>query len=481
MNRTPPKTKLSDNLSISTITGGLWQIADMERNGKLIDLDLAAESLHKYVEQGITTFDMADHYGSAELIIGRYHEKYGHQQTQFITKWVPEPEPGSMEQVRIAIEKSLERMGTESLDLLQYHAWNYADPTWIDHLFWLQELKQEGLIKNLGVTNFDSAHLKIALTSGVEICTNQVSYSLIDRRASGEMAAICAAFKVKLLAFGVLAGGFLSNKWLGQAVPEQLNTWSQMKYHRFIESAGGWERFQNLLQILEKLAGDKSTSIANLAIGYMLESAEVGSVIVGARLGESEHIDENLKSLDLDWSDEDISKVDQAIETLSDIPGDCGDEYRKPPFLTASGDLSHHISKMPPPYKVVEQSGKKQVFTGTKWESMAGFCRGLMIGNTIRVSGTTSTHGVRSIGGQDPISQTHFILDKIEGVLQSLEASLENVVRTRVYIKHLDHWEEVAAVHGKRFGTTQPTNTMIRADLVGDYLVEIEVEAVVGD
>lgn len=103
-----------------------------------------------------------------------------------------------------------------------------------------------------------------------------------------------------------------------------------------------------------------------------------------------------------------------------------------------------------------------------------------MTGNVIRVSGTTATHKELAIGMQDPIAQTHFIIDKIEGALQTLGASLKDVVRTRVYIKHLDHWEAVAGVHGQRFGEAQPANTMIRADLVGDYLVEIEAEAVVG-
>ena len=74
----------------------------------------------------------------------------------------------------------------------------------------------------------------------------------------------------------------------------------------------------------------------------------------------------------------------------------------------------------------------------------------------------------------------HFAIDKIEGALQSLGGRLEDVVRTRVFVRHLRDWETVARVHGERFGKILPANTLVQAGLVGDeYLVEIEAEAVV--
>ncbi len=77
-------------------------------------------------------------------------------------------------------QRSLERLQAGKIDLMQFHAWNYADPRWLDCLFWLQELKEEGLIGHLGLTNFDTAHLRIALTSGIQIITHQLCYSLLD-------------------------------------------------------------------------------------------------------------------------------------------------------------------------------------------------------------------------------------------------------------------------------------------------------------
>jgi aryl-alcohol dehydrogenase-like predicted oxidoreductase len=248
MNQKIPTTPLAPKLKISQILTGLWQIADMERDGQSIDLHEAAKEMQPYLDAGLTTFDMADHYGSAELIAGIFRQSAGEDQVQLLTKWVPTPGKGSKEEVRAAIQKSLDRLQMEQLDLLQYHAWNYADPAWLDDLFWLQELQEEGLIKHLGVTNFDTAHLNMAVKSGIRIVSNQICYSLLDQRAAGAMTELCQKENIKILAFGTLAGGFLSEKWLGQEdrPADQLETWSQMKYKRFIDTAGGWMPFPEL-------------------------------------------------------------------------------------------------------------------------------------------------------------------------------------------------------------------------------------------
>ncbi|MEZ4900354.1 MAG: RidA family protein [Spirosomataceae bacterium] len=168
------------------------------------------------------------------------------------------------------------------------------------------------------------------------------------------------------------------------------------------------------------------------------------------------------------------------LHSLHPIAGDCGDEYRRPPFLTASGDLSHHIDNFPAPYTTkISDDNRVQALSGTIWEDVAGFSRAVRKGNKIMVSGTTATHGHSVVGGNDCVSQTHFIIDKIEGALQSLGARLEDVVRTRIFIRNIDDWEAIARAHGARFKHIQPANTMVRADLIGEeYLVEIEAEAI---
>ena len=205
------KTTLAQGLEISTIVTGLWQIADMERDGKTLDPDATSQHMLPYVENGFSTFDMADHYGSSEIISGTFRQKLNDKNSiQLFTKWVPKPGKISRQDVRTAVQKALDRMQVGTIDLLQFHAWYYPDPSWLDGLFYLKELKEEGLIQHIGVTNFDAAHLRIALASGIPIVSNQVCHSLIDSRASQQMSVVCQEYNVKLLAFGTLAGGFLT-------------------------------------------------------------------------------------------------------------------------------------------------------------------------------------------------------------------------------------------------------------------------------
>jgi aryl-alcohol dehydrogenase-like predicted oxidoreductase len=480
----PNSILLAPNFKISRILTGLWQVADMERDGRRLDLDKAAKALLPYIEAGLTTFDMADHYGSAELIVGHLHQKYVSKNAiQLLTKWVPPPGKVSKTAVRKAVQLSLERMQLEAIDLLQYHAWNYADPAWLDQLFWLQELREEGLIKHLGLTNFDTAHLKMTLDSGIKVVSNQICFSLIDQRAQAGMLALCVQYGIKVLAFGTVAGGFLSEKWLNKPEPiiDSLATWSEMKYKRFIDQTGSWKTFQVLLQTLAEIAEHKSVDVANIASHYIVEQNGIGGVIIGSRPGKSEHIQSNLRIFETVLSEAEKQKIKAVLQQFKPISGDCGDEYRKPPFLTASGDLSHHVDNFPAPYNTkIGHDGRTQALSGTVWEDLAGFSRAVKKGNKIVVSGTTATHRNEVIGGNDPASQMHFIIDKIEGALQSLGSRLEDVVRTRIFIRNMDDWEPIARAHGNRFKDIQPANTMVRADLIGDeYLVEMEAEAMI--
>jgi enamine deaminase RidA (YjgF/YER057c/UK114 family) len=125
---------------------------------------------------------------------------------------------------------------------------------------------------------------------------------------------------------------------------------------------------------------------------------------------------------------------------------------------------------------------KKATFgSGTVWEDLAGYSRAVRVGDRILVSGTTATGPDGLVGGSDPAAQARFILEKIEFSIKALGGRLEDVVRTRVYVSDIAHWEPVARVHGERFGRIRPVNTLVEARLVGpEYLVEIEAEAVVG-
>lgn len=127
------------------------------------------------------------------------------------------------------------------------------------------------------------------------------------------------------------------------------------------------------------------------------------------------------------------------------------------------------------------RQGRQSVSSGTVWESMAGYSRAVRVGDRILVSGTTATGSDGLVGADDPAAQARYAIDKIEAAIRQLGGRLEDVVRTRVYVSDIAHWEPVARVHGERFGHIRPANTLVEARLVGpEYLVEIEAEAVVG-
>jgi aryl-alcohol dehydrogenase-like predicted oxidoreductase/enamine deaminase RidA (YjgF/YER057c/UK114 family) len=483
----PPKLPLGSGLTVRRIVTGLWQMADQERDGAAVDLDAAAEALAAYARDGFDAFDMADHYGSAEVVAGRAARilaAEGRPAPLIMTKWCPPPGPMSRDIVRAGVERALERLGLERVDVMQLHWWRYDHPAWLDAVAELARLREEGLIGWLGVTNFDAAHLRLLVRHGVAVATNQVCFSLLDRRAAGRMSAVCAECGVKLLAFGTLGSGFLSERWLGAAEPAAVPDWSKTKYRRFIQAAGGWAAFQRLLAALDRVARKHSVSIANVAMRWVLDHEAVAAVIVGARLGEREHRADNLEMLSLRLGADDRAALAAASARLAPIPGDCGDEYRRPPFLTAAGDLSHHLGSVPRAYAaatVPARPERARVDTGSVWEARAGFSRAVRIGERILVSGTTATdaNGACVCEG-DVEGQAVFILDKIAGALAALGASLDDVVRTRVYLTDPGRWEEAARAHARAFGTALPANTLIGVGgLVGPYLVEIEAEALV--
>ena len=485
----PDRIELAPGLNVSRVVTGLWQVADMERGGQKLGPDRAAADLGDYAAAGFDTFDMADHYGSAEDIAGRFNEGVAagkFSPARVFTKWCPTPGEMTPEVVRAGIQRSLDRLKTKTIDLLQLHWWVFDHPGYLDAMRELANIQKEGRIRHLGVTNFDTDHLHVLVKQGYRIATNQVCFSLLDRRAGEEMTAFCLANNVKLLAYGTLAGGLLSDRWLGKPEPKsgEIADWSKMKYKRFVEAIGGWNVLQGILEALAKVAKKHQVSIANVATRWVLEQPAVGAVIVGARLGEREHRVDNLALFSFALTDEDRRVIGGALDETIRLPGDCGQEYRRPPYLTASGDLSHHLDSLPKAFEAVPVPGRPhrmRVDSGSVWESVAGYSRAVRAGERIMVSGTTATHG----GGEvvckgDPRGQAVYILDKIAASLSALGGSLEDVVRTRIYLRDVAQWEPVARVHGRYFGDVRPANTLVEAKLVGDYDVEIEAEALVG-
>jgi aryl-alcohol dehydrogenase-like predicted oxidoreductase len=332
------RLQFTPDLEICRILNGMWQVSGAHGS---ISPQKAIASMFSYLDAGFTTWDLADHYGPAEDFIGEFRRqllaKRGIEALnnfQAFTKWVPRPGKMTREIVEKNINISLGRMGVDSLDLLQFHWWDYRDKSYLDALYFLGELQQEGKIKHLALTNFDTEHLKIILSAGIKIVSNQVQFSLIDRRPLGKMAQFCQEHNIYLLAYGTLAGGLLGAKYLGHPEPNpiSLNTASLRKYKNMINAWGNWQLFQELLTVLKAIADSHRVTIPNVAVRYILEQKAVAGAIIGVRLGVAEHIQENARVFDFQLSPQDHQKIDSVLQQSQDLLqliGDCGDEYRK--------------------------------------------------------------------------------------------------------------------------------------------------------
>jgi aryl-alcohol dehydrogenase-like predicted oxidoreductase len=336
----PPSSTLqfAPDLEICRILNGMWQVSGAHGS---IDPRAAIAQMFDYLDAGYSTWDLADHYGPAEDFIGEFRRQLkatggeaALSHLQAFTKWVPRPGRMTRQIVEDNINNSLRRMDTACLDLIQFHWWDYQDRNYLDALKHLTDLQTEGKIKHLALTNFDTAHLKIILDSGIPIVSNQVQYSLVDRRPQVQMATFCQDHGIKLLAYGSLCGGLLSEKYLGRPAPGRwdLETVSQKKYKQMIDAWGGWELFQTLLTALHAIAQKHQVSIANVAVRAILDQPAVAGVIVGARLGIAEHLQDNAKVFDLALDAEDqaqLAAIGSQSRDLFQGIGDCGDEYRR--------------------------------------------------------------------------------------------------------------------------------------------------------
>ncbi|MDX1995476.1 MAG: aldo/keto reductase [bacterium] len=330
--------QLTDDLRICRLLNGLWQVSGA--HGR-IDPDKAVPQMLDYHDEGFTTWDLADHYGPAEDFIGVFRralqesgETPTPDRTQAFTKWVPRPMAMTKALVSDALNLSRRRMDTPTLDLLQFHWWDYDHPGYLDALRHMNDLKAQGVLRHVALTNFDTPHLARIQDAGVKIVSNQVQFSIIDRRPEVAMILYCAANQVWLLPYGVVCGGLLSEKYLGVPEPgmSALNTASLRKYKNMIDLWGGWALFQELLTVLKQIANKHRVSISNVAVRYILDKPKVAGVIIGARLGVSQHRAENARVFGFALEADDLAQIEAISDRANDlyrIIGDCGDEYRR--------------------------------------------------------------------------------------------------------------------------------------------------------
>uniref|UniRef100_A0A0E0GFQ2 NADP-dependent oxidoreductase domain-containing protein n=1 Tax=Oryza nivara TaxID=4536 RepID=A0A0E0GFQ2_ORYNI len=265
-----------DSLAICRVLNGMWQTSG---GWGRIDRDAAVDAMLAYADAGLSTFDMADHYGPAEDLYGLFINRVRRErppelleEIKGLTKWVPPPVKMTRSYVEDNINRSRKRMDVSALDMLQFHWWDYANPGYLDALKHITDLKEEGKIKTVALTNFDTDRLQIILENGIPIVSNQM-----------------------------------------------------------VDAWGGWSLFQALLQTLKKVSLKHGVSISTVAVRYILNQTSVAGSMVGVRLGLSEHIKDTNAIFSLELDEEDMNSITEASNkgrNLMDIIGDCGDEYR---------------------------------------------------------------------------------------------------------------------------------------------------------
>ncbi|KAI0820528.1 Aldo/keto reductase [Trametes gibbosa] len=329
---------LAPGTTLPRLWTGLWQLASNAWGSAPVPK--IRDAMASYVAKGYNTF--ADHYGPAEDIFGQFIKDMPEEARPFgATKWaVFNPIEVTLDIVKTSIDERCMRMQTRTIDLLQFFWQDYQDRSYLIALQYLLQLRSQGKIRQIGLCNFDTRRTD-------EVCTvlgpgcivsNQVQFSIIDVRPLHGMQDVCERHGIKVLAYGSLCGGLLTDHWIGKPEPELyadgVNP-SQRKYLDVILNAWGtWELFQTLLRTLRSIAdrhGD--VSIANVAVRWVLEHAFVGAVIIGARLGLSDYADENNKVFALALTDrdkEDIERILRQSKSANMIMtvGDCGAEYR---------------------------------------------------------------------------------------------------------------------------------------------------------
>lgn len=327
MSRALERVELAPGYRIGRVVNGCWQLSAGHENPPP-EADAVLEAWQQLAQAGFTTFDCADIYTGVEELLGKFVARWRDagrdaDAIQIHTKYVPDLDDLarlSRRKVEAIVDRSLERLGLERLDLVQFSWWDYATPGYVEAAVWLDELRKAGKIRLVGATNFDVPRLCEILDAGVPIAAHQIQYSLLDRRPEHGMVELCRERGVPLVAYGALAGGFLSDRWLDANDPEQLENRSLVKYRVIVEEFGGWSLFQELLVALAAIAARHGATIGSVAARWVLDQPGVGAIIAGAK--DARHAGENLRLAELELSSDDQDVLNEILLRATGPGGD---------------------------------------------------------------------------------------------------------------------------------------------------------------
>ena len=219
---------------------------------------------------------------------------------------------------------------------MQFFWLRYDVKRYIDVALYLTELKDQGLIGEIGVTNFDLKRLQEFEKADVPIVSHQVQLSALDRRpVQSGMADWCASQNISLIAFGTVGSGILSQRYLGKGAPtqEDINTASMRMYSSTAARFGSWDLVQELLQTMNAIAAGirkegrcPECTIANVAQRYVLQTPAVASVLIGVR--NQDHILENVRTHSFELKQDETEAIDAVVAKRKGPSGDVWDIER---------------------------------------------------------------------------------------------------------------------------------------------------------
>jgi len=310
---------------------GLWQASDGHSN-KSHCPETFFEQIEAYRVHGLSTLDFGDIYLGVEKRVGEYIDKLrqnGKNEENSVrlhTKYVPDKgilTEHNSKNVQAIVERSRQRLQVDEIDLVQFHWWDYSVPKYTEALSDLFELREQGQIRQVGITNFDTTRVQEFIREGLSPYSIQLQYSLLDRRPENGMLELCRTNGIKVFCYGTVAGGFLSEKYLNCPEPSfPYENRSLIKYKLIIDEIGGWDTFQSLLRLLKAIANRYQCDISTIASAYILQNQGVEAVIIGVR--NNLHLDQHLK-IRKDLLQQ--TEIDMIRNFLANIPGPKGDVY----------------------------------------------------------------------------------------------------------------------------------------------------------
>ena len=315
---------------ISRVIKGGWQLAG--DHGEVRPAQAIAD-MEAFLDAGITTFDCADIYKGVEEMIGAFiadvRHRHGAEAAGRIvvhTKLVPDL--GRLDDIRpheieAIVDRSLRRLKVDRLPLVQFFWWDMTRGDPVGALAVLKDCQRKGKIATLGVTNWDTPAMDRFIDAGYDVASAQVQYSLLDRRPAGAFTRWCARRNVQILCYGTLAGGFLTEHWLGRPDPGfAFENRSLVKYRLIIDDFGSWELFQSLLATLKSIGERHGVALSSVATRWVLDQPQVAAAIVGARYAR--HLPQTLEVFRLALDDADRAAI---AAILAQAPGPGGPVY----------------------------------------------------------------------------------------------------------------------------------------------------------